>query len=148
MSLGRSIAVGNDCWIEAITLYKGHGYKPRLRIGDHVAISDWTHISVACDVDIGEGCLIGSNVYIGDHSHGSLRDAAAQVNTFPADRPLGDLASISIGAGSWICDGAVILAGTRIAPHSVVGANSVVRVSETRPAVIVGAPARVSRYLD
>lgn len=148
ISLGQSVAVGNDCWIEAVTSYKGHRYEPSLSIGSQVAISDWTHISAACAIAIGDGCLIGSKVYIGDHSHGSLRSEGLDLGVFPAERPLGDLEAVSIGAASWIGDGAVILAGTHIAPGSVVGANSVVRLKESRPALIAGVPARVVRYLN
>jgi len=148
MVLGRSVTVGDNCWLEAVVHYKGRRYSPRLRIGNEVALSDSTHISAALAVDIGDGCLIGSKVYIGDHGHGSLRERDVAEQVFPADRPLGDIAPISIGSGCWIGDGAVILAGSRIAPDSVIGANSVVRLTETRPALIVGVPARVSRYLD
>jgi acetyltransferase-like isoleucine patch superfamily enzyme len=148
MSLGPSVAIGNYCWIEAISSYNGHHYEPCLRIGSQVAISDWSHISAVCSIEIGDGCLIGSKVYIGDHSHGSLRPENLDLRVFPAKRPLGDIAPVSIGAASWIGDGVVILAGTHIAPGSVVGANSVVRLKEGRPALIAGVPARVVRYLD
>jgi acetyltransferase-like isoleucine patch superfamily enzyme len=148
LSIGKSVSVGDACWIEAIFNYKGFAYSPQLTIGDHVSISDWTHISCAKEITIGTGCLIGSKVYIGDNSHGSMNSSVAEKMLFPADRPLGNLDAIRIGTGSWICDGVVVLAGTHIAPGSIVGANSVVRLQEQRPAVIVGTPAKVLRYLD
>jgi acetyltransferase-like isoleucine patch superfamily enzyme len=146
LSLGKSVAVGNGCWLEAVTQYKGHRYEPTLRIGNHVSISDWTHISAAHAIDVGDGCLIGSKVYIGDHTHGQT--GAIAPDTIPADRPLENLAAVRIGPRTWIGDGAVILAGTRIAADSIVGANSVVRIQVDRSAVIAGVPGKVVRYLD
>lgn len=143
-----SLAIGDACWIEAVTHYKGRNFSPALSFGQGVSISDWTHISCADSVEIGAGCLLGSKIYIGDHSHGAVPDYAVAPGVNPADRPLGDLSPITIGARCWICDGAVILGGTRIAAGSIVGANSVVKLVETRPAVIAGVPARVVRYLD
>jgi lipopolysaccharide O-acetyltransferase len=119
-----------------------------LVLGSRVAISDFTHISCVERIEIGDDCLLGSKVYIGDHSHGSVADLEQIRDVAPAQRPLSDIAEIIIGEKTWIGDGAVILAGTRIARSSIVGANSVVRLKEERPALIAGVPARVIRYLD
>lgn len=148
ISVGKYVSVGDGCWIEAVLSYRGYSYSPRLKIGDHVAISNWTHISCAHEISLGDGCLLGSKIYIGDHNHGSVWSAKGRKIGFPAEMPLEDLERIEIGAGSWICDGAVILPGTILAPGSVVGANSVVKLREERPALIAGAPARVLRYLN
>jgi acetyltransferase-like isoleucine patch superfamily enzyme len=146
--VGQGVSVGDFCWIEAITQFAGVDLSPKLELDDGVSLSDLTHISCASHVHIGENCLIGSKVYIGDHSHGSLSNTMEMFSIPPAKRPLGDIAEIEIGKNSWICDGAVILAGTRLASHSVVGANSVVRLQTDRPALIAGVPAKVIRYLD
>ena len=146
--LGNSVTVGDGCWIEAVVRYGGQLYSPRLVIGDRVAMSNWSHISCAKEIILGEGCLIGSKVFIGDHSHGRAGTDGAGNMTIPSDMPLKDFDSIELGAGTWVCDGAVILAGTKVGPGSVIGANSVVRLKEERAALIAGAPARVVRYLN
>jgi len=148
MTVGARVSLGDFCWIEAVAHYGGQEYHPRLVLGDDVSVSDLTHISCVQSISIGDGCLLGSKIYIGDHNHGSTRDIAEMLNVTPARRPLGDAAEIKIGDRVWICDGAVILAGTRIASGSIVGANSVVSLSVDRPALIAGIPARVIRYLD
>jgi acetyltransferase-like isoleucine patch superfamily enzyme len=148
MSLGRHIVLGDYCWIEAVSSYAGIRYSPRLVIGDRVSLSDLTHISCLKYVQIGADCLLGSKIYIGDHNHGSTSDLQMIQNIAPARRPLGDAAEIVIGEKVWICDGAVILPGARIGNSSIVGANSVVRLQEERPALIAGIPARVIKYLD
>ncbi len=146
--VGNGVGLGDFCWIEAVKSYAGVTYTPHLRIGDRVAVSDLTHISCVNKIDIGDDCLIGSKVYIGDHSHGTIADAFELLNIAPAQRHLGDIGEVTIGAKTWICDGAVILAGTVLAQSSIVAANSVVRLKEVRPALIGGVPARVIRYLD
>jgi acetyltransferase-like isoleucine patch superfamily enzyme len=146
--LGNSVTVGDGCWIEAVVQYRGQSYSPRLVIGDRVSMSNWSHISCAKEIVLGEGCLIGSKVFIGDHSHGSFHLDGGSNMSIPRDMPLVDFDSIEIGAGTWVCDGAVILAGTKVGPGSVIGANSVVKLREERAALIAGAPAKVLRYLD
>lgn len=146
--IGKGVSVGDFCWVEAVIQYAGEKYASRLELGSGVSISDLTHISCVSYISIGDNCLIGSKVYIGDHSHGSLLVGNQMFNVPPARRPLGDVAPIYIGENSWICDGAVILAGTRLADNSIVGANSVVRLQTDRAALIAGVPAKVIRYLD
>ena len=146
--IGQSVSVGDGCWIEAVLKYQNEAYTPRLIIGDSVSMSNWTHISCAKEIILGNGCLIGSKVFIGDHSHGRSQADIRGNPTYPGDMPLVNFDSIEIGAGTWIGDGAVILAGTKIGPGSVIGANSVVRLREERAALIAGAPAKVVRYMS
>lgn len=146
--VGAGVSLGDFCWIEAVARYGGRRYHPKLVIGDRVALSDLTHISCVSHVQIGDDCLLGSKIYIGDHHHGNVGVTAEVLNVAPAKRPLGDIEEINIGEKTWIGDGVVILPGARIGSSSIVGANSVVRIQEVRPALIAGAPARVIRYLD
>jgi len=55
---------------------------------------------------------------------------------------------VSIGDGSWLGHGVVVLPGARIGRHVVVGANSVVTGEIPDRSVAVGAPARVVRRHD
>lgn len=54
---------------------------------------------------------------------------------------------IRIGDDCWICDGAVILAGTRLAPGCIVAANAVVRLTADAACVIAGNPATIVKRL-
>ncbi|MEO6847291.1 MAG: DapH/DapD/GlmU-related protein, partial [Chthoniobacterales bacterium] len=49
---------------------------------------------------------------------------------------------ITIGAGSWVGAGSIILDGVRLAPKSVVGAGAVVTKSFEEREIVVGVPAR------
>ena len=148
MTVGAKVGIGDFCWIEAVASYAGRRYRPRLIIGDRVVLSDLTHISCVEAIQIGDDCLLGSKIYIGDHHHGSVSDIEEVMNVAPARRPLADISAVIVGDKTWICDGAVILPGTRIGCCSIVGANSVVQLQEDRPALIAGVPAKVIRYLD
>ena len=145
---GENAAFGIHCWIECVTRYKGVNHQPQLNLGSNLSASDFLHISCADRIDIGDGCLFGSRVYIGDNSHGTMASYGSASVEDPAERPLADLRPIYIGRRCWVGDGAVILAGASVAAGSVVAANSVVKIQVDRPAVLGGVPARVLRYLD
>ncbi|RJG04363.1 acyltransferase [Noviherbaspirillum sedimenti] len=147
--LGHNFRIGDFCWIEAITEYADQHYSPKLSIGNDVCVSDLTHISCLEYIEIGDGCLLGSKIYIGDHSHGPTHNLNSDdLSTYPSRRPLANPSAIHIGAGCWLGDGVVILGGTRLAAGCIVGANSVVRLICDRPAVVAGVPATIIRYLD
>jgi acetyltransferase-like isoleucine patch superfamily enzyme len=54
---------------------------------------------------------------------------------------------VRIGAGSWLGHGTVVLPGTTIGRHVVIGANSVVRGDVPDFCIAAGNPAKVIRHL-
>lgn len=145
-----SLTVGDNCWIEAVVAYRGVSYSPHLIFGDKVMLSDNVHISCLDKVEVADGVLIGSRVYIGDHSHGTL-DINAEffdLTVAPYARILSDAYSVYIGKNTWIGDGAVILAGSYICDGCVVGANAVVKGEFREPCVIAGIPAKAVKSLS
>jgi acetyltransferase-like isoleucine patch superfamily enzyme len=137
-----NISIGDNCWIEAIRKYREFDYKPQIIIGNEVMMSDGVHLSCVKKIEIGSQTLIGSNVYIGDHSHGSLQLNKIDLSIPPYQRELGDISDIYIGERVWICNGAIILAGTHISDGCIVGANAVVKGEFNYPCVIAGIPAK------
>lgn len=144
---GEGISVGDNCWFEAVAEYKGKRFSPSLNLGSGVSFSDNVHISLVEKITIGAGSLVGSRVYIGDHSHGSTVDGHFQSELPPALRPLEDAAEIIVGANVWIGDGVAVLAGSQIGDGCVVGANSVVKGIFEPKSVIAGAPAKTIRKI-
>nr|NYT99825.1 acyltransferase [Stenotrophomonas sp. SbOxS2] len=144
---GIDLAVGDNCWFQAVDSYKGSIYQPRITIGAASMFGNNVHISAIKSITIGKDCLLGSNIYIGDHSHGSTRQGCIDLDIPPAQRALGDACDIVIGERVWVGDGAVILAGSTIADGCIIGANSVVKGKFENAAVIAGAPARVIKEL-
>jgi acetyltransferase-like isoleucine patch superfamily enzyme len=78
-------------------------------------------------------------VYITDQNH-SYTDTE-----IPIGRQWPVNAAVSIGAGSWLGTGAVILPGSVIGRNVVVAAGSVVRGKVPDLCVVAGAPARIVR---
>lgn len=145
MVIGEGLSLGDGCWLHAVTSYKGDRYSPSLVIGNDVSFSDSVHVSCVKEIRIGGGTLVGSGVYIGDHSHGATDLSPADMLIPPALRPLSEAAPILIGQNVWIGDGARILAGSVIPDGSIVGANSVVKAKFTEPGLIAGVPASLKR---
>jgi acetyltransferase-like isoleucine patch superfamily enzyme len=115
---------------------------PVVSIGDRCLIGRGSAIVGHLSIDIGDDVFTGMNVYITDQNHG-YEDVDQPIGTqLPSEDP------VSIGAGSWIGSGAVILPGARIGRHVVVGANSVVRGEIPDFSVVVGSPGRVVRRHD
>tara|TARA_Y100001960_G_C14542649_1_gene761695 strand:- start:161 stop:820 length:660 start_codon:yes stop_codon:yes gene_type:complete len=115
---------------------------PVVRIGNRCLIGRGTSIVGHFAVDIGDDVYTGMNVYITDQNHG-YEDLDIPIGLQVPSEQL-----VTVGSGSWIGSGAVILPGARIGKHVVVGANSVVRGEIPDHSVAVGVPARVVRYYD
>jgi acetyltransferase-like isoleucine patch superfamily enzyme len=115
---------------------------PVVRIGDRCLIGKGSGIVGHFSIDIGNDVWTGHHVYITDQNHGYEDvDRPISAQTMP-ERP------VSIGDGSWIGHGTVVLPGAQIGRHVTVGANSVVTGVLPDFCVAVGNPARVIRRYD
>jgi acetyltransferase-like isoleucine patch superfamily enzyme len=114
---------------------------PVVQIGDRCLIGRGSGIVGHLAIDIGDDVWTGHYVYITDQNHGYAdRDRPISQQTQP-ERP------VTIGSGSWIGHGTVVLPGATIGRHVVIGANSVVTGTIPDFSVAVGAPARVVKRL-
>ncbi len=113
--------------------------RPVVRIGDRCLIGKGSGIVGHLAIDIGDDVWTGHHVYITDQNHGyEDRALPISVQSMP-ERP------VSIGSGSWLGHGTVVLPGAAIGRHVAVGANSVVTGHLPDFSVAVGSPARVIR---
>ena len=103
------------------------GPVPLLRIGDRCVIGRGTHIVAHESIVIGDDVFAGPYVYITDQNHSYADPDAPIGRQWPANAP------VSIGTGSWLGAGAIILPGSVIGRNVVVGAGSVVRGHGPRP---------------
>jgi acetyltransferase-like isoleucine patch superfamily enzyme len=140
------IVLGTHCIIgEGVSMSAGFlpgidlGPEPIVRIGSGCVIGRDSHIVGHHSITLGDDVWTGPGVYITDENH-SYDDP---------DLPIGKQwprnEAVSIGAGSWIGTGAVILPGATIGRNVVVAANAVVRGVVPDHSVVAGAPARVVR---
>ena len=114
----RWIEVGDETMIAAqVTLcagmMPGHdlGDKPVLRVGDRCVIGRGSHIVAHHSILIGDDVFTGPYVYITDQNH-SYADP-----DMPIGRQWPVNTAVSIGAGTWLGAGAVILPGAEHRPE-------------------------------
>ncbi len=115
---------------------------PVVSIGDRCLIGKGSGIVGHLRIEIGNDVWTGHHVYITDQNHG-YEDL-----TQPISRQVMPERPVTIGDGSWLGFGTVVLPGATIGRHVVVGANSVVTGVLPDNCVAVGSPAKVVRYHD
>jgi acetyltransferase-like isoleucine patch superfamily enzyme len=140
IEIGSGTVVGQHVSITAGTV-PGQDLGPAslLRIGNGCVIGRGSHIVAHQRVDIGDDVFTGPYVYITDQNHGYADPDVPIGRQWPANAP------VSIGAGSWLGAGAIVLPGSCIGRHVVVGAGSVVRGQVPDHCVVAGVPARIVR---
>jgi acetyltransferase-like isoleucine patch superfamily enzyme len=116
---------------------------PVIAIGDRCVIGKGSGVVGHRQVEIGDDVWTGHHVYITDANHGYEDVTLPPGAQFAAPRP------VSVGDGAWLGHGTVVLPGSTIGRHAVVGAGSIVAGDLPDHCVAVGNPARVvKRYTD
>jgi acetyltransferase-like isoleucine patch superfamily enzyme len=116
---------------------------PVVRIGDRCLIGRGSGIVGHLSIEIGDDVWTGHHVYITDQNHGYEDPDVPISRQVMPERP------VSIGDGSWLGHGTIVLPGARIGRHVVVAAGSVVTGELPDRCVAAGVPARVlRRYVD
>jgi acetyltransferase-like isoleucine patch superfamily enzyme len=132
VTLSAGMVPGQQCLSDSV-----------VRIGDRCLIGKGSGIVGHLGIEIGNDVWTGHHVYITDQNHG-YEDVTRPISlqTQP-ERP------VSIGDGSWLGFGTVVLPGARIGKHVTIGANSVVTGEIPDYSVAVGVPAKViRRFID
>ena len=112
---------------------------PVVRVGDRCLIGRGSGIVGHLSIELGDDVWTGHHVYITDQNHGyDDLDRPIAVQSMP-ERP------VRIGDGSWLGYGTVVLPGTTIGRHVVIGANSVVRGDIPDFSIAAGNPAKIIR---
>ncbi len=114
---------------------------PVITVGDRCLFGKGSGIVGHLEIVIGDDVWTGHHVYITDQNHG-YDDL-----TLPISRQVMPERRVSIGSGSWLGHGTVVLPGATIGRHVVVGANSVVTGELPDNCVAAGVPARVIKRL-
>jgi acetyltransferase-like isoleucine patch superfamily enzyme len=140
------IEIGDDTVIGALVtisagLVPGQDLSPFcvLRIGDRCVIGRGSHIVAQQSVEIGDDVWTGPYVYITDQNHGYQDPDTPIGRQQPVNRP------VTIGAGSWLGAGAIVLPGATIGRNVVIAAGSVVRGEVPDRCVVAGVPAKIVR---
>jgi serine acetyltransferase len=115
------------------------GEAPVLRIGDRCVIGRGSHIVAHYSIVIGDDVFTGPYVYVTDQNHGYTDPDVPIGRQWPSNT------AVSIGPGSWLGAGAIVLPGAVLGCNVVVAAGSVVRGVIPDRCVVAGVPARVVR---
>jgi acetyltransferase-like isoleucine patch superfamily enzyme len=131
VALSAGMVPGQECLVT-----------PVVTIGDRCLIGRGSGIVGHFSISIGNDVWTGHHVYITDQNHG-YEDI-----TIPISKQSQPERAVSIGDGSWLGHGSVVLPGVTIGQHVVIGANSVVTKDIPDFSVAVGVPAKVIRRFD
>ncbi|WP_246060102.1 acyltransferase [Herbidospora galbida] len=110
-----------------------------VRIGGSCSIGRGSHIVGHQSIDIGDHVFTGPYVYITDQNHVYDDPSIPVGRQWPRNNP------VSIGEGSWLGTGAIVLPGTKIGRQCVVAGGAVVRGEFPDHCVIAGVPAKIVR---
>jgi acetyltransferase-like isoleucine patch superfamily enzyme len=136
--IGNGFCAQPGLRIEAWDQFIEEKFQPIIKIGNRVGLNWNVHIGAINRIEIGDDVLVGSNVLITDHAHGSAEGAILK----PIDRPLKSKGPVVIEANVWIGEGVCILPGVHIGKGAIIGANAVVTCNIPAGAVVGGVPAR------
>jgi acetyltransferase-like isoleucine patch superfamily enzyme len=115
---------------------------PVVSIGDRCLIGKGSGIVGHLHISIGDDVWTGHHVYITDQNHGYADRVLPISRQVMPERP------VTVGSGSWLGHGTVVLPGATIGRHVVVGANSVVTGDLPDFTVAAGVPARVIKSIE
>lgn len=147
ISFGKQLTTGYWCRFEVFPT--DNDDRKRLIIGDNIQMNDFVHICALDRVEIGDGCLFASHVYISDNSHGRYegRDMDSDPEIAPDHREY-ITAPVKIGKNVWLGEGVIVLPGVTIGDGCVIGAHSVVNKDIPAASIAVGSPAKVVKRFD
>jgi len=134
----ENIEIGENVYIGHNTILKGY-YKNKMVIGDGTWIGQQCFFHSAGGITIGRNVGIGPGVKIITSSHDSKKTGR------PIMHNEINFASVSIGDGSDIGAGAIVLNGVRIGQGVQVGAGAVVVSDVEAFSVVGGVPAKLIR---
>lgn len=143
--MGNHFRGGRHVIIDAIDSYNGKRLKttPNISIADNVTFNDYCYISCIQNISIGEGSLLGQNVFITDNNHGTC--SKEELKIAPAKRELYSKGPVIIGKNVWLGKNVCVMPGVTIGDGAIIGANAVVTHNIPCNCVAVGIPARIQK---
>lgn len=148
---GKAIAIGDNfyCYgdqrFETYSEHNGKRFSPRLVIGHNVSINPGCHLACIERLELHDGVLLASRVFVTDHFHGDTSVESLAIP--PQKRLLTTKGPVIIGQNAWLGEGVVVMPGVTIGRNAIIGANSVVTKNIPDNAVAAGVPARVIKQL-
>jgi acetyltransferase-like isoleucine patch superfamily enzyme len=144
IAIGAGTSIGPLASLSAgMPIHAGATGDPIITIGDRCVLGKGIGIVGHERIELGDDIWTGHYVYITDQNHG-YEDLSSPIGT-----QMWQNAPVSVGSGSWLGHGCVVLPGVRVGEHVVVAAGAVVADDVPDNCVVAGVPARVvRRYAD
>lgn len=142
ISIGNNSSIMSHCIIETCPINED---KPHLLIGDNVSLGEYSHITCANKVTIGNGVLTGRFVLITDNCHGNNTKEVADIA--PLAREIHSNGPVCIGENVWMGDKVTILPNVTIGKGCIIAANAVVTKDIPEYSVAAGVPAKVIKTI-
>lgn len=148
IEIGDNFYASDNFRIRTWEMYNGKktGFEPKVKIGNNVSFNDNCFISCLSEIDIGDGCLFGDNVFITDNYHGSSTKEV--MNVQPLKRDLVTKGKTVIGNNVWCGRNVSILSGITLGNNVIIGANAVVTHSFEDNVIVAGVPAKIIKKID
>ena len=143
ISIGEGTTIGPLASLSAgMPVHAAMRGDPIITIGDRCVLGKGIGIVGHERIEIGDDIWTGHYIYITDQNHGyEDLDLPIGVQMWKND-------PVSIGDGSWLGHGAIVLPGSRIGKHCVVAAGAVVVGLEVPDySIVAGVPARIVKHI-
>lgn len=142
IAIGNNVSVMSHCVLECSP---SAGFNSEMILGNNISIGEYSHITCARKIVIGDGLLTGRFVLITDNGHGN--NSADETNIPPLLRNINSSGPVIIGKNVWIGDKATILPNVTIGDGAVIAANAVVTKDVPAYSVAGGCPAKVIKQI-
>ena len=146
--IGNNFSGGKDLILEVWSEYNSEilNTNARIVIGNDVSIMDNCQFSAASAIYIGDGTLLGSNVFITDNFHG--KSDLVEMKIPPSKRDLYIKGKVEIGKNVWLGRNVCVMPNVTIGDGAIVGANSVVTKNIPSYCIAGGVPARIIKVFN
>ena len=142
ITIGKHVSILKNCVLECSP---SEDNNPEMVLGNDISIGEYSHITCARRIVIGDGLLTGRFVLITDNTHGRNTESELMLN--PLARKIYSPGAITIGKNVWIGDKATILPNVTIGDGAVIAANAVVAKDVPPYSVVAGCPAKVVKTI-
>lgn len=139
--LADDVRIQEHAWLAVLEVVPG--VVPKLTIGSGTTIGRYSHIGCIGEIEIGAEVLAAERVFIADTYHG-YEDVSKPVIA----QPMADPEKVTIGRGSFLGEGAIVLAGVTVGEQAYVAAGAVVTRDVPPRSIAAGNPARIVRRWD
>lgn len=139
VAIGEGTTIAEDSWLNVCT----RDGRPRMRIGRCCYVGRRAVLNTAGRLELGDYCLLGPGVYVGDADH----DFADITRPYVEQAVSGER-SVLVEENCWLGAGVVVSGALTVGRGSVLAAGAVVLRDVLPFSLVAGVPARVVKLYN